>query len=92
MEVLPGEIWGLQDEVVTDKGLLDEQVVPLEKDRSGMVPPIITPSEEVVQVVEHERELGAVLSKAHGILNLCPATKETVQCYCKLQYMDSRGI
>ena len=69
MEVLPGEVWGLQDEVVTNKGQRAEQVVPLEKDRSGMIPPIITPSEEVVQVVEHERELGAVLSKAHGQLS-----------------------
>ena len=42
MEVLPGEVWGLQDEIVTDKGRRAEQVVPLEKDRSGQVPPIIT--------------------------------------------------
>lgn len=66
MEVLPGEVWGLQDEVVTDRGMINEQVVPLEKDRSGQVPPIITPSEEVVQVVDNEDQLGEVLSKAHG--------------------------
>lgn len=68
MEVLPGEIWGLQDEVITDKGLIEEQVVPLEKDRSGQVPPIITPSEEVVQIVNGKKQLNAVLNKAHGMV------------------------
>lgn len=66
MEVLPGEIWGLQDEIIEDEGETDEQVVPLEKDKSNMVPPIITPSEEVLEAAGTGDDLGRILDKAHG--------------------------
>ena len=66
MEALPGEIGGLQDEMIDSDTKGNQEVVPLEKDKSNHIPPIITPSEEVVKATTSSQHMGSVLNAAHG--------------------------